>query len=624
MKEWVTATELASTRTVTTRAIRKRAVCEAWESRKRAVRGGLRLEYRVATLPDDLRSTLEIVYEAKPEQDQAATSRMAEYNRERHDARIWILSHLHSVEGPLSKFVKAWNSGEIEAPRKVRDLYPVLSKPTIDRWKRARRQGITLATNYGARRGHASELSEEAKSVLLALYLNQNQLSVSKCFSETEKVLGPLGVSEDTVRRFLCEDISESARVFYRLGGDKWNAKMAPSILRNYYLYQPNQWWVIDHHMIDAGVNENGKILRPWITAISDLRSRRIMGWAISFNPCTFTILEALKMAIIENGYRAPKGLMLDNGKDMKSYTLTGRRVWVSKEVAGVTEAEEVHLFGVLEQLYIKAHYCWPYHGQSKPIERWFRTLIEDKVKLYPSYLGSNTATRPDDQKRFWKPLGGRRRLLVFTIDAMREDLSKYIREWNATWHHSGHGMEGRTPEEVWNIDPYDGPQILPAALDLITSTDTDVRSVGKNGITIDNIEYYAPELAQYKGRGKVVVRRLFDDASRILVYTTDNRRFICEATADVLRETGAGREDVAMIQKRRKVEREVVRVYAAQIAEGKERLSVAERVAALALSRQPEYEDPLLMRKVSGNPLMVGKPEKLKLKTGFSSIDDR
>jgi putative transposase len=436
------------------------------------------------------------------------------------------------------------------------------------------------------------------------------------------KHYGPVRADYSSVTR-LVKQIPEAVLVRFRDGFDRYNDRCLPAMRRNYYRYRPNQIWVIDHHVLDMVTIHNGKLYRPWLTAIADLRSRKVMGWCLSYNPCTLTILEALGMAIEANGNRAPQTMLLDNGKDMRSFLLNGRGQWIPSQADGMTEAEMVHFSGAFEQLGIEVQFSQPYHGQSKPIERWFRTLIEEFVKGFGTYVGSNTTSKPEESKLFWRALNGSRKKTVHvTIDLVRETAAWWIPEWNNTWKHRGHGMEGRTPEAVWKIDQIQNPVILDSSLSLILETEQTMCTVYKNGIKIDKIEYYAPELMEYQGQ-KVRVRRLFKDMSRVLVYKLAGDTYICEAAADALMETGVTKDDVASVKRAHKAVRKLEDQYREAMERGNSHLSHQEQLILIAEKRtsagggnRTDVEE----RKVSGNPIPFPRPSKLK--TGNPILD--
>lgn len=149
-----------------------------------------------------------------------------------------------------------------------------------------------------------------------------------------------------------------------------------------------NSCWVSDHHLADVLVkNKCGKIVRPWITAYQDAKSRKIVACTVyDGSPNATRIKQTLRIGITE--YGIPEEVYTDNGKDYLS-----------------TDLNPDSPNSVLNLLGIKKRRAKPYHGQSKPIERFFKTLEERFGKLFYSYIGSDGKNRPEHMKKLNKEL---------------------------------------------------------------------------------------------------------------------------------------------------------------------------------------------------------------------------
>ncbi|HKD84030.1 MAG TPA: DDE-type integrase/transposase/recombinase, partial [Terriglobales bacterium] len=187
-----------------------------------------------------------------------------------------------------------------------------------------------------------------------------------------------------------------------------------------------------------SGVSANAAV-RPWLTAVIDMRSRKIVGTTWSASPSSHTISSALRVAI-EN-FGIPQTLVIDNGKD---YEKIGR-IDFSPECSGV-----------LVRLGIQPHYCLPRHPQSKLIESWFGTVRKRFDCLWPSYCGSNPTDRPEqciealkEHQAFLK--GKRKSSPLPTASEFIATARQWIEEYNSQHPHSGRGMKGRTPDEIFN-----------------------------------------------------------------------------------------------------------------------------------------------------------------------------
>ena len=161
---------------------------------------------------------------------------------------------------------------------------------------------------------------------------------------------------------------------------------MRPYLLTDFGTLVPNQIWASDHDQHDVwirndffpGVSANAA-LRPWLTAVIDMRSRKIVGTAWSASPSSHTISSALRVGIADFGI--PQILDVDTGKD---YEKVGQ-IGFSPECSGV-----------LVRLRIQPQYCLPKHPQSKLIEGWFGTVRKRFDRLWPSYCGADPKDRPE------------------------------------------------------------------------------------------------------------------------------------------------------------------------------------------------------------------------------------
>ena len=319
----------------------------------------------------------------------------------------------------------------------------------------------------------------------------------------------------------------------------------------------------------------------------------------------------------------------MDNGKDYLCKALNGSGVWITKESEGLDEPEYIRIAGAFEALGVAVHHAQPYHGQSKPIERFFGTLCEEFSKRYETYVGSNTVTRPFEASLYYRRIGDmEKKDVLLTLEEVEADFAAWVEEWNATWKHSGQGMDGRTPNEVFALNALPPVTVIPAALDIIF-TKPKAAKVMRNGVTMDGLQYWADELAGVEGR-MVIIRRPYDDAGKVLVYRAEDDTFLCTATNAALKDEGIASENIERAKRVNKQKRAVIEKAQQYITEGVNSLSFEEKVALEAAKPRGgkrkvavESEEE---RKVSGNPIpfpgLKAGPKKLALKTGFEIYD--
>jgi transposase InsO family protein len=238
-----------------------------------------------------------------------------------------------------------------------------------------------------------------------------------------------------------------------RKGDKTFHEEYIGYIIRDTTPLNVNQIWIADHMLHDLfvwndgvfGEKEIGKLFRPWLTAIIDMKSRYCVGAVWCATPSSRSISAALRMAVCNFG--RPHFFYIDNGKDFKKI---GKEPPTLSPEAG----------GVLIRLGIKSQYCKKYHGQSKSIERFFGTIHTRFDLLHrPAYCGRNPSKMPEDcraaQSLHAKLLdaGDLENSPFRPASEIFRQGEQWINEFNSSFHHSGQGMNRRTPAEVFHAE---------------------------------------------------------------------------------------------------------------------------------------------------------------------------
>jgi len=298
-----------------------------------------------------------------------------------------------------------------------------------------------------------------------------------------------------------------------RYGRKRWNHKYLPHVKRDWGAIEPGYCFVSDHCQADFWVSGEGvrldkKPFRPWLTAVQDGRSRRIVGWHLGASPNQDAILAALRMAFRDCAI--PEVLYVDNGKDFNAKIITGLtkaelrllRKEFGSEWRDVLRRERSRLilddtrwFGVTGELGIDVRYALPYSPWSKPIERWFKEFHLHCCKSFHTYCGSTSEDRPEDLREILKSGD------LPTLAEARERVLRTVELFHAR-PHRGVGCDGRTPMSVWRSATRLRRAAEGALLFLM-----DIRGMykaGPNGVTVTidggSIAYGArsPDLRHY------------------------------------------------------------------------------------------------------------------------------
>ena len=186
----------------------------------------------------------------------------------------------------------------------------------------------------------------------------------------------------------------------------------------------------------------------------------------------------------------------------------------------------------ILDDLGIEFQTALPRNARAKGIERAFYTLKEMFSKLYESYTGGTILEKPDRLKEIVKQPD---RLVA--LDDFRRQVDIFIRGWYNKQPHSGDGMGGKCPDEVFAENLIE-KRIVPAdKLNLMfmryAKGNKGTLKVGKNGVSLkfygQELQYWNEELWRLHYGRDVYVRYAPDDLSSVRVYDLE-KKFICTA----------------------------------------------------------------------------------------------
>lgn len=430
------------------------------------------------------------------------------------------------------------------------------------KWKKWQEEGdAALVDNRGKHGKHHRALSKEAYEIFEYYYLDESRKTVAECMRltnlEMKKVLPeqlPLP-STDTFIRAIKERTPVPVIQYYRFGQKAYKDKCAPYINRTYTDLYSNDVWVTDNHTFDVMVNKEGKNVRVYLTAFLDVRSRKMMGWYVTDAPRSQATLYALKRGIMK--YGIPKMIYSDNGREFLTHDIGGKGF---RERKAYRESEEHRPPTILELLGIEFRTALVRNAKAKIIERAFRTVKEEFSRLYEGYTGGHIKERPERLKALAKNPDN------FTI---LEDFTEFVDHWLAGVYnkqvHSGKGMAGRSPDEVWEKYLMEQRVAKPEELNLMMLRNSNMQKVKRNGVLLTFYEqelwYRNDDICLQHFDEKVYVRYDPDDLNTVRVYNEQDR-FIGEAALETPLSYFASQEEIkSHMQETRKLER-TVRAY--------------------------------------------------------------
>lgn len=528
------------------RNVHDRALREGWGHMQRPGRGGGKL-YTVPTMPESTRLALRLAEEkravalaastapvAVPALAAASPSPAAALDDRRRDKALakadllrkyleWQRKH-GFTRTQKQEFIVAYMGG---AWPQLKAELGAVSWKSLERWHlEAERAGTVLA--LADRRGLAhkgrSLLTEAHKTIILGHILNPNAPKIGQCVREIRKRCTAASIfepSEATIRRFVRTYGAEcfDEYTLWREGKKAWTDKCAISILRDWSLVNVGDIVIADGHTLNFETlnPDTGKPCRMTLLLFFDGASNHPLGWEIMPSENTACISSAFRRTCLVLG-KFPRVIYLDNG-----------RAFRAKFFKGCADFTQAGFTGLYEDLGCKVIHAWPYHGQSKPVERFFGTMHDMEVWM-PSYTGNDIAHKPARMKRgetlhrkLYDAMGGR----PLTLEETHTAVARWFCEYVQRPQFGGH-MAGRTPAALFQQGR--GPGLSPADAERLTllMLQKEVRTITKDGIRINGRLYWHEALASR--RHPVLVRH---DAQftphEIKVYTLDGKP-LCEA----------------------------------------------------------------------------------------------
>jgi putative transposase len=556
-KLWLTVKEIAVVLSRTRGPIIRRAQLEKWPYRSYAVRGGKERRYHIKDLPADIRTAyaagLQITFEDLQTQLKPA-------------AKVVIKAAIGNYTGRtvIGKPVKAWDrcteaERDIAVKRqKIIDAYDasgLSAKQFVERYDRGlivpdvrerlgrwgllksasvfyshRQFGLPgLVPQYNRDRGGAgATLPQEVKDRIEWLYLDTNKPSAAVVW----ELLGQYGITagKATVYRYI-RDLPQFLKDRYRKGEKYFRDHYEAFIPRDYTRYQPMEIIVGDYMTQDFLLRVGEKIHRAKLAAFMDMRTRMVVGWSLQLTANSVGVVKALRMCFEK--YGLPGTIYFDNGREFKNYWICGDE-WKLKRTKIDPELLEQDA-GLLNEVGVKMSFAQVGRGQSKPIERLWRTLHERFDKFEITYTGSNTADRPDEMQLYHRNVNGIKKKDITEIPAFEEieERLEHLFDWyNNCWNHSGQGMGGRTPMEVWQENA-EAKREIPEPMKKYVFTLRYTKTITKNGIRLDGLDYYAGEMIAHMGE-RVEVRVGLEQSPTVHIFDLPDRKFMFDAELNV------------------------------------------------------------------------------------------
>jgi hypothetical protein len=391
---------------------------------------------------------------------------------------------------------------------KVAGKYP--SRSTLFRWLASYRSaglnGLGRKTRSDAGVCHFFSKYPAAAVLVASVFLNPSA-TAWRAFDALERDRELLRIPESempsysTVRNYL-DSLPEAMKILAREGLAAYNTRCAPHLNRKFTDIPVNDIWCADHMTHDWPVRNDcmtgapkDASIRLQLTLIEDMRSRKFVGYCWTVNGDWRSIATALRLAV--KRYGPCRVFYCDNGEDFKKAARGAERIGRPSPIEIQQFAEDL-MRGPIAQIGINIQYCRKYAPQSKPIERGNRIVHSAFDAISAHYLTGNAYNRPDqatiaqvEHKKLMKHGLGAASSLMPASFFIKLAETWIEQSYNAGHHHSGRGMDGRTPNEVFDAG-YPLAESRTADPDVLAMLLHERRTslVRRTAITIDGRRY--------------------------------------------------------------------------------------------------------------------------------------
>lgn len=419
-------------------------------------------------------------------------------------------SEVLSLSGPddsvkeKEKLVRLYKADHPDARVSVRSFL---------RWEAALRElgPEGLYDNYGG--GIYSSVPDEIFERWKELYLVQQRPGAQVCRDLLEEQYPEVPSAAAFLGR-LRKEMSPGDISLLRDGPKIHNRKFASYIDRDKEKLKPGHLLVLDHFQIDVLVRgRDGKDYFPWGTDCQDVASGKVLACALGGPPNAERIRLVICRAFLRFGL--PRKILVDNGRDFKARMLTGG----AKRFRPEMDVEETK--SLMFQLGVKVIFASFFNAQTKPDERWHRTVKDRFSRLFRTFRGGNVQERPEELQAIIKTGP------AISFDEFEERFAGWIEADFNNRISRGKGMNGRTPNEVFAQGNVARP-IDENSLSLLLLKSSRPVKVGRNGVTHLDRVYSHEALLRIKGE-EVLLRYDPGQMGRVWVYSMADA-FICQA----------------------------------------------------------------------------------------------
>jgi transposase InsO family protein len=441
----------------------------------------------------------------------------------------------------LKRFCTLYASGEVPVDQQVYETVPSVSVATLYNWQRAFKDKgkAGLAPRYGKRsaqtyKTHWDEHPQQREVVSGFIHKHGKNVKASHIWRELKVRFGEDAIpSRRTVARYVKQWFERHPQLADQLTDpNSWKGKHRVSVgRRDEAVRRLAQVWEIDTTPADLLLkyerpDGSTGMKRYAVLGIIEVYSRTAALRVVPVEN-THAVLSTLRHTILR-WQRFPETIRTDQGA-----------VYTSK-----------HFQQILDDLGIQADILPPGRPELKPyIERFLGTFNRDIVPQLPGYAGSNVGQRRqiEARKKGLERSGLTEKESTLELALTQADFQlicdNWLREYNgsrihrslqctpdqkvAQWLDKGLSVRGIPTERKDEYEALLAMLLAPAPK--TRGKAPGVRVVRKGKVSVEGIDYAAPEFGEEWNGREVVCRYDEADVSRIFVYDL-SMRFVCIA----------------------------------------------------------------------------------------------
>lgn len=386
------------------------------------------------------------------------------------------------------------------------------------------------------------EFTEDAYTYILGEYLNTSKTPFTVVMVHARALARSKGwviPSNDAV----WNRIKKEPHWLFIAGreGPKALEQSQPPAKRDHTTIGVNEVWFSDGHKVDLFcLWPDGTRARPFVIAWTDARSRAVLGFKGYRTAVAEGVLASFGQAMQFTGC-SPCMAKIDNGREYAAKVVTGGQPnrYRNKVIPGEP-------IGLLTHVGTKAMWSKPGRGQDKDIEKFWDMFI-NYVAKFPgfegAYCGKDTASKPEG----FKPEDHAVPIALFAQAA-----AAFLNWYNKEHRHTGDGMNGRTPAEVYEAlkEQYTRPPVDPAYIEMCYQGAAQIKPDRSNVYALNipgygQFRYHSEDIANLSievlGRKHNVYYDLEDPSKPVSIY--DGMEFLgfagCEQKIPLIEECG-------------------------------------------------------------------------------------